>query len=207
MAAVLLAAGESTRMGSPKPLLEWLGMTLVQYQISQLCEVEEIGEVAVVLGHRAEEVAEMAKAAPGFRTGKVRLVHNPRYRQGKTTSIKAGVESLNSAPCAVLILAVDQPRPAGLLRALVREHLRRKHRITVPTYQGKRGHPPVFDASLLPEILAISEERQGLLEVIQRRQADVREVATDSPLVLADLNTPAAYKRAAALAAGKATSL
>ncbi|MCH8205535.1 MAG: NTP transferase domain-containing protein, partial [Chloroflexi bacterium] len=82
--AILIAAGESTRMGRPKPLLAWHGTTLLEYQVDSLVE-GGADEVIVVLGHDAESLAPYVKGAC------VRYVVNPDYREGKTTSIKAGV--------------------------------------------------------------------------------------------------------------------
>ncbi len=103
VSAVLLAAGESTRMGTLKALLPWQGSTLVEYQVDSLLRAG-VTEVVVVVGHRAAEV----EAAVGGREGVVAVV-NPDYRQGKTTSIKAGLRSVSPDAGAVLILAVDEP--------------------------------------------------------------------------------------------------
>ena len=180
-------------MAEAKPLLEWKGLPLLQYQIKQLCGTS-VSEVVVVLGHRAEEllplVEEMGKPS------RVRAVVNPDYRQGKTTSIKTGLRSLRGGATAVLQLAADQPRPAQLLQRLMDEHIRGGHLISVPSYQDKQGHPPLFDGSLLPELMGISEERQGVREVIERHRDRLHDVAMDSPIVLTNLNTAEEYRRA-----------
>lgn len=197
MGVVLLAAGESTRMAAPKQLLEWHGMPLVQYQVRE-AQAATAGEIVVVVGHRASEVRPLAERALDKSRG--RVVLNRAYRQGKTTSIKAGLRALRSDPAAVMVLAVDQPRPREALRALIEGHLRGKRLISVPSYRGKHGHPPVFDRSLAPELLRISEERQGVREVIERHRDALREVAIDSPLVVTNLNTPEDYRRAKKMA-------
>lgn len=199
VAAVLLAAGESARMGQPKQLIEWQGMPLIEYQIAQLCAVAEVGDVIVVVGHRAAEIVPLVVATPCFASGRVRVTLNPDYREGKTTSIKAGIAGIRSIPEAVLILAVDQPRPGEDLRRLVEEYLRQRPLISIPSYEGRRGHPPIFDASLVPEIVRISEARQGLLEVIERHRDAVLDVPMDSPLIVTNLNTPEDYQRARAM--------
>ncbi|MFQ5879156.1 MAG: NTP transferase domain-containing protein [Dehalococcoidia bacterium] len=189
VAAILLAAGESTRMGSPKPLLPWGGGTLVQYQLEQL-RASRIDHIIVVLGHQADKVRpHIAKAG-------VEVVENPDYRQGRATSLRAGVAHLPPDTEAIVVLNVDQPRPHGLIDALVEAHLSGGHLITVPSYQGRRGHPPVLSGALIPELHAISDERQGLREVMQRHAADVRELPWGSDIVLLDINTPEEYQRA-----------
>ena len=193
IAAILLAAGESTRMAEPKPLLEWRGVPLLRYQIDQLCETS-VREIVVVLGHRASELLPLTQGLA--EASRVRTVVNPDYRQGKTTSIKAGLRSLRGGATAVLQLAVDQPRPAQVLQRLLDEHARGGHLISVPSHEGKHGHPPLFDGSLLPELMEISEEHQGVREVIERHLDELREVPMESPIVLTNLNTAEDYRRA-----------
>lgn len=183
-------------MGSPKPLLEWHGQKLLEYQMEQLLAMPEVAEVVVVLGHMADDMRPLVKVR---RTApKVSAIINPDYRQGKSTSIRAGLSALTGKPAAIMIIAVDQPRPSGVLRELVRAHLLRQALISVPFHGGRRGHPPVFSAALLPELLAVSEEQEGLREVLRRHGDAVQEVPMDSPLVLTDLNTDEDYRRALA---------
>ena len=194
--ALLLAAGESTRMGELKALLPWEGRTLLEYQAAQLLQ-SPVREIVVVLGHRARELRSfLARRQP-----RLRAIYNRRYRQGKSTSIVAGLEALTPGWEAVLIIGVDQPRPAWVLERLVRAHESSSRLITLPAQGGRRGHPPVFSARLAPELLAITEERQGLREVVQRHDADIHAVRFRTPLVLVNLNTRADYERARELAA------
>ena len=192
-AAVLIAAGESTRMGSPKPLLPWLGDTLIGYQLKSLREAG-VSQTVVVLGHRAEEVAPHVA-----RSSDVTVAVNSRYREGKTTSIKLGVRETDTRATALLLLAVDQPRPTALLRRVLEEHLESQALITQPLYRGKAGHPILFHPTLWGELLAISEERMGVREVVGRDPKRVSTVAVDSPLVLLDLNTAEDYREAVKL--------
>jgi len=218
-AAILLAAGESSRMGTLKALLPWGEATLLEYQAAQL-RASRCSEVVVVLGHEAgrlravlglerEGPNPLAPLAPsghlrpagvgGTGCGALTAVHNPDYRLGKTTSIRAGVAALSPETTAALVLAVDQPRPAWLLNRLVAEQERTGAPIVVPAHAGRRGHPPVFAASLFPELLALSEERQGLREVMSRHAAEVHVVEVDTPLVHVDLNRPEDCEAARAL--------
>ena len=103
-------------MGRPKPLLPWRGATLVEHQVTCLLE-GGCDEVVVVLGHAADEVA------PLVRGESVRAVVNPDYRQGKTTSIKTGLAHADPSATAIVLLAVDQPRTAAIVREVVRAHL------------------------------------------------------------------------------------
>ena len=189
-AAVLLAAGESVRMGSPKPLLPWLGTTLIVYQIEQLLRAG-LETVIVVLGHLAGPVAATLGTHP-----QVAIRVNPLYQRGKSTSIVVGVEALPPEASAILLLAVDQPRRAETLQRLVSAHLSGNHLITVPIHEGRRGHPPVLAASLIPELLGLSEETQGLRRIMNTHRTEIGEIVFDSEEVIFDLNTRQDYQRA-----------
>ena len=195
-AGVLLAAGESSRMGRPKQTLDWLGEPLVVYQTRQLLEAG-VGQAIVVLGHEAEAVRPLVEVVDDPR---LTIVVNPDYSEGKTTSIKAGLRAMERGAASVLLLAADQPRPAALLRGLAEAHREREALISIPAHRGKHGHPPIFDAALLPELLDITEEGRGVREVIQRHSGAIHEVEVDDPLVLTNLNTREDYERALALA-------
>ena len=189
ISAILTAAGESTRMGRPKPLLPWHGVTLLEYQIRTLTDAG-VAQVVVVLGHQAELFAPYAKG-PG-----VRSVVNPQYRLGKTTSIKAGLQSIAPDADGILLLAVDQPRTKEIISTLIRAHLESDALIISPRYQGHGGHPLIFSFSLKEELERISEERQGLREVFQAHRGHISEVELDDPLVRLDINTPEDYEAA-----------
>ena len=183
-------------MGRPKQTLNWLGEPLVVYQTRQLLEAG-VGQAVVVLGHEVSTVRPLVEAVEDPR---LTIVVNPDYREGKTSSIKAGLRAVGPGAASLLLLAADQPRRAALLRRLAEAHEKQGALISIPAYQGKYGHPPIFDASLLPELLRITEEGCGVREVIQRHSGSIREVAVDDPLVLTNLNTREDYERALALA-------
>ena len=191
ISAVLIAAGESTRMGRPKPLLPWSGVPLIEYQTAALVGAG-VTEVVVVLGHRHELVAPHVKG-PG-----VRHVVNRDYRLGKTGSIKAGVRSVDAEAHAILLLAVDQPRPSEIISTVVEAHLRAGALITSPRYEAHGGHPLVFSADLRGELEAISEEGQGVRELFRAHRPRVNEVVVDDAIVSLDLNSPEAYEDAKA---------
>ncbi len=188
-------------MGSPKPLLEWLGATLVERQTEALLSAGA-ETVCIVTGHRRTAVVEAAARSPIVHTAvlkdgrRVVMAPNARYRQGKTTSIKAGLAALPPSARTIIILAVDQPRPAGIIRRVVESHLASGRPITSPRYEGHGGHPLVFSASLLPELEAISEEREGLREVVRRHADEINWEPFSDPVVRLDLNTPEAYQAA-----------
>jgi molybdenum cofactor cytidylyltransferase len=187
--AILTAAGESTRMGRPKPLLPWHGLALVEYQVASLMEGGAT-EVVVVLGHVYEQVV------PRLRGPGVRYVVNPRYRDGRTTSIKAGLARVSPDADAILLLGVDQPRPPEVVAAVIEAHRSAGALITSPRHEGRGGHPIVFSSALRHELEAISEDDQGLREVFEAHRDQATEVEIDDPIVRLDLNTPEDYEEA-----------
>ena len=180
-------------MGTPKPLLPWLDDTLISYQIDSLREAG-VSQTVVVLGHAAAEVAPRLKERRD-----VSVLVNSRYREGKTTSIKLGVRETDPRSTALLLLAVDQPRPPTVLRHILGKHLESQALITQPVYEGKAGHPLLFHPTLRGELLEITEERMGVREVVGRDPKRISKVAVDTPLVLLDLNTTTDYRRAVKL--------
>ncbi len=193
IAAILLAGGESSRMGAAKPLLEWGGKTLIEYQIAQLSE-PPVDRLVVVLGHRADEVLPYVRGSGPD----VVVVINEQYAEGRASSLRLGAAALSDDTTAVLVLSVDQPRPHDVIARLVDAHRRSGSLITVPTYEEKRGHPPLLDGSLLPELREVNEATQGLRAVIGRHAVDVNELPFETPAVLLDLNRPQEYQKARA---------
>jgi molybdenum cofactor cytidylyltransferase len=173
-------------MGAPKPLLEWQGVTLIEYQIAQL-RAAGVDDVIAVIGHGTPDVRPLVE-----RAGATVLV-NERYAEGRASSLRAGAAAMTGDRDAVIVLNVDQPRPAAVTRSLLGEH---RGGITIPVYNGRRGHPVILDAVLLSELCEVTEETQGLRGVIAHHEAELHEVAFDSAIVLLDLNTREDYEEA-----------
>lgn len=178
-------------MGTPKPLLPWEGATLVEYQVWQLLEAGA-DRVIVVLGHRAEEVL------PFVHKAGAQAIINELYAEGRASSVRVAAGALPEDARCVAVLSVDQPRPPWITRRLLSEHRRAGALITVPSFQGTRGHPVVFDASLIPELREVREAAEGMRAVVQAHAGEVLEVAFDSPVVLLDMNRPEEYEEARA---------
>ena len=192
VSAVLTAAGESTRMGRPKPLLPWHGRTLIEYQVDSLLQAG-ITQTVVVLGHESAVVARFVDKRSA------RRVVNESYRNGRTGSIKAGLAAVDAHADAVLFLSVDQPRTPDLIGRVVEAHFQRNALITSPRYRGRGGHPLVFSMSLKEELGSTTEANQGVREVFRRHHGEVNEVEIDDPMIRLDLNTPDDYEKARSL--------
>lgn len=190
VAAILLAAGESSRMGRPKPLLPWNGETLVEAQVANLL-AGGAAEVYVVTGKSDAAVAPILDGLEH-----AHRVHNPDYAAGKTTSVRAGVAALPAGTSTILLLAVDQPRPAWVIRRVLESHLASHAPITSPRFRGHGGHPLVFDGALRDELGSVTEENEGIREVFHRHEARMNTVEFVNEIVRLDINTPEAYKSA-----------
>ncbi len=176
-------------MGRSKALLPWIDSTLLEYQLCQLIE-SRVEDIILVLGHKAGELRAVAAKFP-----EALMVFNPLYRTGRTSSLLAGISKVAPETDAVLVYGVDQPRPASLIDEVIQAHAGNPTPITIPTFEGKRGHPVLFSSAILDELRQISEENQGLKQVVRRDPARVREVAVSSPMTVLDLNTPEDYQR------------
>lgn len=188
--AILLAAGESSRMGDCKALLDWFGSPLVVAQAESLL-MGGVDEVIVVTGAYGYEVSESVNDL-----AEVKVVHNSSYFEGKTTSIKAGVCALRDDCEAIVLLAVDQPRPSWVVSRVLDSHLESGALITSPRYDGHGGHPLAFHSDLREELSLISEGREGVREVMRKYEDELNGVVFDSSIVRLDINTPEQYQSA-----------
>ena len=178
-------------MGRLKALLPWHGTTLLAHQISVLLQ-GGADRVVVVVGHQSDELKPIMKDWVG-----VAWALNPDYAQGKTTSIKAGLDALGPNRLdAILILNVDQPRSADTIQYLLQQHRESGKQITIPTYRGKGGHPIVMDPVLLSDLRSMTEETLGVKAVVRDHADTTLRVETGTPEVLWDLNTPEEYQNA-----------
>ena len=141
--------------------------------------------MVVVGGYKSDQILPSIENEPG-----VVVISNPNYYLGKTTSIKAGLENLSSQSNTILILAVDQPRPMMLLSKLISAHINSGKSITMPVFNGKSGHPILFSSSLMPELMNITEETEGLRAISRRYRDSMNLLDIDNGIVNADLNTP-----------------
>lgn len=191
--AVVLAAGASTRMGAPKALLPWHGRPLAAQVVGELLATP-IAHVVVVTGHGADAIRAVLPAS-----ARVSVVDNARWSEGKAGSVVRGVAAL-PAGLHVLVAAIDQPRPASLVRALVGAHLGGLDdgRVaSIAGHGGRRGHPVILVPSLRDELLALDEATAGLRAVVARHGAAVVTVDVGDPAALVNLNTPAEFAAAA----------
>lgn len=186
--AILLAAGQSTRMKKLKALLQWQNMPLINSQIINL-QQSGADSILVVIGHEQEKIKTTMKNNPN-----VVIIKNPDYLKGKSTSILAGLKKVKTT-MPLLILSVDQPRSTQVIKYLIKNHLNQKLPITIPTYLGKKGHPVIFSGSILKELKNINENTKGLKAITQKDTTRNNLVPITNPEILIDINTPKDYQK------------
>ena len=188
----MLAAGRSERFGSPKPLIRWGDVSLVAHQVRTLAALDEVAEVVVVTGHRAEDVRAALDGLPA------RTVHNPDYAQGRATSVACAARAVPEDCDGILLVSVDQPLHADALADLVAGWRAAPGNIVRPLYKGRHGHPVIFPGDLRDELAAVDDATEGPRAMVRRHAARLRDAPTDYPHVLLNLNTRAAYDAARA---------
>jgi molybdenum cofactor cytidylyltransferase len=189
LAAVVLAAGESRRMGTPKQLLPFGDRTILERVVDTLLTAGA-GEVIVVLGHMAERVRGVLGDRP------VKTVVNEAYRDGMLSSVKCGVRATRPEHDAVLVALGDQPHIASdVVREIIRSYRMGTAGMVIPRYGPKKGHPIVIDLRKYREAILNLPAHVGLNALMQEHADDVRllDVATED--IVRDIDVPDDYTR------------
>ena len=181
-----MSAGKSTRMGSPKALLDWQGIPLIQYQIQNLID-GGASQVIVVLGHNSKEISKFICSS------KAKFLINDEYQEGKVTSILKGVSAVSGISSDIMILSVDQPRDHKIINHLIRSHSDSKSLISVPSNGFKSGHPIIFSYKLKSKLMEISESKKGLKALINEHRNSLNFVNFQNEMIFLDINTSQEY--------------
>jgi molybdenum cofactor cytidylyltransferase len=184
LAAVILSAGASSRMGRPKALLPYREGTFLEHLID-VTRHPRIGVTRIVLGAGAENIQLAAKLDPSL------IVVNSEWEKGQLSSICAGIRSIEGVSTDGMVLCpVDHPLvSARLVSDLVERFYAENKAIVVPTYDSRRGHPAIFSSALYAELLAAPLDK-GARAVVWAHAADVLEVPTDEEGVVLNINDP-----------------
>jgi molybdenum cofactor cytidylyltransferase len=190
LTAVILAAGESKRMGSPKALLLYNNRTFLEHLLD-ITRHPKIGSQLIVLGAGAEEISKQVGLTPQ------QTVVNPDWQSGQLSSIKAALKSIGARSTdGVLLCLVDHPLiTSALVSELIESFYRSGKSIALPTFRGKRGHPVIFAAELFAELLEAPEET-GARSVVWKHAKDVCEVPTIEEGIVLNLNDPETFRSA-----------
>ena len=190
IAAVVLSAGESSRMGQPKALLPIEGETFIGRIVASLKQTQ-VGKIIVVLGHNADQLAAAIGPLP------VEILINPNYQRGQLSSLQVAVRNLLAdADCdGMLVHLVDHPYiDASLVDRMIRQFYESKKDIVVPRCRGKRGHPVLFSRRLFDELLDAPID-QGAKAVVNAHRDETLEMETDEEGITVDIDTPELYRQ------------
>ena len=187
LSAILLAAGRSKRMGKTKQLMPFGQSTVLAEAINNLL-VSGVSEVILVLGFKAEEVMVTIASKP------IKIVINPYYRRGMSTSVIAGLNHIDTEAQAVMLALGDQPLISGqTINRLIQEFYRHDKGIAIPVYCGRRGHPIIFAIKYKEELLKLKGDLGGR-QIIKSHPDDILEVPVASESVLIDFDTNDDYQ-------------
>jgi len=188
LAAIILAAGESSRMGSPKALLTHQGHPFLEHLL-EITRHPKVGLTRVVLGANADEIRSQLKLDPAS------VVVNTNWAQGQLSSIHAALRSLPvGLTDGMLLCLVDHPLiTATLVGELIEKFYVSGNPIVVPTYNGKRGHPAIFSSRFYPELLKAPLDT-GARAVVWAHTQEILEVPTVEQGVILNLNDPEALR-------------
>jgi molybdenum cofactor cytidylyltransferase len=186
---IILAAGESRRMGYPKPLLKIGGRTFIERISETMLAV--VPRLVIVIGAHRERVR---AAIP--RDARITIVENPNYLHGQLSSLKAGLNALQPDAEGALVHLGDHPMVrAETFQAIVDFYNQTRKPIVIARYAGHRGHPLIFDSATFAELLSAPEE-EGARHVVNADESRVAYVDLDDPGINLDLDTPADLARA-----------
>ncbi len=182
ISAIVLAAGESTRIGTPKLLLQIKGKSLLQHVVDNALQ-SKVGEVIVVLG------AEATKLRRELKQRRVKIIENASYKEGLSTSLKVGLQAVSPQARAVLALLGDQPLIShDIIDALIDKYEESGSIMVAPVYRGRRGNPVLFDSSLIPELTKVTGDKGGR-EIIEKHLAQLATIDFESTMIGSDIDS------------------
>jgi molybdenum cofactor cytidylyltransferase len=194
LAALILAAGESRRMGRPKATLPFADgdatpgkVTFLDHLLS-VVQRPKVEVIRVVLGAHAEKIQKQVRLDPGW------VVLNQQWQLGQLSSIHAGIRSLPPDTDGFLLCPVDTPLISrAVVDGLIHAFYVSRKPVVLPTYRGQRGHPVIFSSSVYEELLHAPMD-VGARAVVWAHQADLLEVPTPEEGVILNLNEPDALR-------------
>lgn len=189
IAGIILAAGESARMGDDKALLPWGAKTFLEHLLDAV-KNSPVGLVRVVLGGNADAVQKK------IRFGRAEVVINRDWQKGQLSSLVAALDALPRGLVeAAVVCLVDHPCVSSrLIQTLIEKFQQARKLIVLPTYQGRRGHPVLFAAALFDDLRAAPLE-VGARHVVHQHSGDILEVATEDEGVVLNINNREAYDK------------
>ena len=187
ISAILLAAGESKRMGQPKLLLPFGNHTILEQTVDNLLN-SRLDEVIVVVGHKSHEITKRLTNWP------VKVVLNPGYHEGMGSSIAKGLNLVDDSCRAVMIVLADQPFIGSkTINLLIEAFVNKDKGIVIPVYRGRRGHPVIFATKYRKRLQDLVDDVGGR-QIIEEHEDDTFEVVIDSESINIDIDTMNDYR-------------
>jgi molybdenum cofactor cytidylyltransferase len=193
ISGLILGAGASQRFGPPKQLLPFRGTTMLGWVVDQAERAVALDEVVVVLGHAADQI----RGRVDF--GTARVVENPVFGEGCSSSYRAGIGALDSASEAIMIILGDLPGTTPeIINQLAEAWREQEAPIALCSYQGRKGHPMIFARGLFAQLVDLHGEKAAW-KLVDTNAALVQEVHFTLPFP-DDINTPDDFERLSAAA-------
>jgi molybdenum cofactor cytidylyltransferase len=153
ISCILLAAGESKRFGSPKPLAKMGPKTIIETMTAGLLKTQLL-ETIVVLGAYAQDISPFIAGDP-----QIKIALNLNYQNGQTSSVKAGLSCVSPQAKGIMLLPIDIPLVKNItIDRLIETFFNRNPLILIPTFDGRKGHPPIFSAKLLKKLRSLKDD-------------------------------------------------
>lgn len=188
ISAIILAAGESRRMGFPKMLLSFNEQTMIERVIANVYG-SKVKNILVVLGEENPEITEILKNSPA------RYCYNTDYKDGMLSSVKCGFKNIPANSDAILVFQGDQPFiTSASIDMVIEAWLSFERGLVIPVFNHKRGHPLLIDRKYRNEIQKI-DPTTGLNSLLRKYPEDILEVETSEPGILKDFDTYEEYLR------------
>ncbi|MDD4644375.1 MAG: nucleotidyltransferase family protein [Bacteroidales bacterium] len=186
--AIVLAAGESRRMGSPKMILPYEGKTIIERVLDNIL-VSDVDQVVTILGCYREEILKITGNYP------VKHFYNSNYKEGMFTSVQCGFRFLPDDFRAVILFLGDQPMAeTAVINRLINAFGESDKGIAIPVFDNKRGHPLLVSSKYRNEIITL-DEPDGMRGFLRNHPDDILEVETVNPSILKDIDTREEYLR------------
>lgn len=188
IAAVILAAGQSNRLGSPKQLLDFKGKTFIENVIELILQAQ-LTPIEVVLGADWEKIQESIKSYED----KIHISINKNWRTGQSSSLRIAIEALENQCEGALFFLVDQPQiPVELVNNIIDEYLLHPSKIVAPYVNNQRGNPVLFDKSCFPKLKEGSGDQGGRFLF---KEFEPKRVKWEDLRILIDVDTKEDYAR------------
>jgi len=187
--AMILAAGESKRMGQPKLLLPFRGKAIIE-TVVQTVVSSKVDNTMVILGSERKEIEKRLKKFP------VKIVYNRDFTSGMLSSVQCGFKVLPDETQAVIVVLGDQPTISEeIIDRIIDAYQKKGKGIVLPVYKKNRGHPVIIDMKYKSEVEALSSDI-GLRGTVYSHPEDILEVTVNTAAILQDIDDEGDYRRA-----------